>query len=391
MGDHLGDPLDALRDATLAEMQARFLPIDFHEDDAGGLPGGPRPRFDPPEPDPGCDPRLAAAWRGLFWGAPANDAIASDHDPQTQHRFRAALNGGGAGLGRSRQERSPNWSGAVLAPGGGMRFSAVAARWRVPRATRPADDRGATPRLELPAHKPLLADEAGPRLPESWRCSIWVGLDGHRAMSDSLPQIGTTVVVDTDAAGQERVRAHAWAQWWVRGKQYGELRFVDFDLRPDDTVTAFVMLRSPHRAVLRIRNERTGRIGTASWRSGAPREEDEAFDPRRQQIHAPADAAPAEGAAAAFVVERPMVMFSRELYPLPAFEPVAFDSCIAALQAPGAPFARAAALLDLRAARLIGMHHARANPYRSETCAVPARPATDRLTLRHKPAGMAAG
>jgi hypothetical protein len=375
MGDIIAGDLDALKELVARELDARFLPVNIAH--GGDLPGG-GPRFDPPEPGPGCDPRLAALWRDLFWGRPSGDAVAREHDADGQHGFLAASNAGVSGVGCARWERSPNWSGAVAMPSAGRRFSAIAARWRVPKATRPGQD--PRPLQDLPPEPPIRGVAQAPGRPESWRCSIWVGLDGHRMASDSLPQIGTTVVVDIDAAGKERVRAHAWAQWWVRGKQYGEMRFEGFELAPDDTVTAWLGMRSPHEAVLRIRNERTRQIGSAAWRSGDPpagarREADV------RQVHA--DGAPAEGAAAAWVVERPMVMFSRELYPAPRFEPVRFERCIAALRDPGDDWSVASRLVDLGDARLIRMYHHRARPFRTEACVTPEAAREDRLTLRY--------
>jgi hypothetical protein len=386
MGDIVVEPYEELRNLLEAELGRRFLPVNIAHSD--GIPVH-MPRFDPPRPGPRCDPHLAALWNGLFWGRPSGDAVARQHDPETLHGFRAASNAGAGGGWGGPRERSSNWSGAVALPGRGYRFSAASARWRVPQATRPAGENGPQPKLEIPPQLPVAGlGNQQLKLPDSWRCSIWVGLDGHRLLSDSLPQIGTTVIVDVDANGVERVRAHAWAQWWVRGKQYGEMRFDNFEVAPGDSVTAWLGMRSEDEVVLRIRNERTGKIGTAAWRSGAPPSRASSRTEQLVQAQIHAEPAPAEGAAAAWVVERPMVMFSHELFPLPRFEPVQFERCIAALRGPGDPLTTATALVDLRAARRIEMFRQRGRPYRTETCAAPALGAeADRLVLSPRPAG----
>lgn len=280
--------------------------------------------------------------------------------PETDHRGRSQVphcsNSGAAGFGASRWQGSVNWSGAILPARESERFTCVSGRWRVPGAE---PDPGAAPPIPGPEDTP-----------PSRRCSVWVGLDGHRANFGSLPQVGTTTAEIFEGASRT-VQTYAWAQWWVRGQQYGEWVFLDFPVRPGDEVSAWVALHGPDRAVFRLRNETLEREDGVIWRSGAF-----AGDLARA-IHK--DTAPVPGQAAVWCVERPMVMGSTDLYPLPDFGTVRFGRCIAATRAPDQPFHEAAELRDLAGARFVRMFDQRTDPWRSRRISLPEVLPGDRL------------
>lgn len=353
-----------LQDWAEAEF-ARQLPTNIAHDDGGSGQGLPTA---PPAPTSDSPADLAAFWNELSWGPTFGDAEPRDFDTTGRPGFcgeapGASNSGAAAGFGPSRWGSSLNWSGAVLHGRDGQRFVAAAARWRVPGGERPAESRlQGRPEPDMPLHLAALAE--GKPLPDSWRCSVWVGLDGHRLSSLSLPQIGTTTIVEAKD-GVPRARTYAWAQWWVRGRMYGERRFADFDLQAGDRVTAFLMMLSRDRVLLRILNERTRRVGSAIWQSGEVGP-DRNIGPVQRIHHQPA---PAEGAAAVFVVERPTVMFSDALYPLPDFGQVVFERCVAGLRGPAEP--DRARLVDLAGARLLRMMRQRTDPFRTGRSAVP--------------------
>lgn len=350
-------------------------------DGIGDLGGpGQGPQTAPPEATPDSPADLTEFWNELSWGPTFGDAEALDFDGSARPGFcgeaqGASNSGAAAGFGASRWGSSLNWSGAVLHARNGQRFRAAAARWVVPGATRPVENvLEGRPVPDMPLRMAALAE--GKPLPDSWRCSVWVGLDGHRLSSLSLPQIGTTTIVEAKD-GVPRTRTHAWAQWWVRGKMYGEQRFQHspdkpFEVNAGDRVTAFLVMLSRSEVLLRIRNERTKRIGSAIWSSGEVGPEGN-IGPV-QQIHR--QPAPAEGAAAVFVVERPTVMFGDELYPLPDFGEVVFERCVAGLRGPSDK--NRTRLVDLTGARLIRMVRQRPDPFRTSQGAVPKV-----LTSRH--------
>jgi hypothetical protein len=307
----------------------------------------------------------AGTWRELRRTKPSGSAKPR---PDTGHAFRVrGSNSGAAGLGASRWETSGNWSGAVITARDGERFSAACARWRVPGA-RPSDN--APPAIPGPdANDPL-----------SRRVSVWVGLDGHRACAGSLPQIGTTTA-ECFKDGKRWVETYAWAQWWVRGQQFGEVVFEDFEVHPGDRVTCWLALHQPDRLVLCIRNHRTGNEDSRLWRSGTKAE-----DLLAVRAHPGAPPAPVSGMAAVWVVERPTVMGRTDLYPLPDFDKVEFEDCIAGVGASGEVFDEVPDLRDLRGARLLRMTDGRTEPWRCVQVAGPDQPGDVRssLTVRYR-------
>ncbi|WP_376089652.1 G1 family glutamic endopeptidase [Roseomonas sp. CCTCC AB2023176] len=297
---------------------------------AGGRPPWPGPR--------GSD--LAATWTALRRTQPSGR---TDPGPPVGHRPMAS-NSGARVAGASAWQGSRNWSGALITANGEERFSAACGRWKVPDARDNA---------ALPPPIPGPRDED----PLSRRVSVWVGLDGHRRMAASLPQIGTTTS-ECFQDGKRWIETYAWAQWWVRGEPYPEVRFADFVVSPGDEVTCWIALHAPDRAVLCIRNETTGQEDGTLWRSGLV-----ANDFLAEVAHV--NAAPVTGQAAVWVVERPTVAGRDDLYPLPDFGEVVFQDCIAGVRLPEQPFHEVADLRGLGGRRVIRMLDRRVGPARS--------------------------
>ena len=341
--------------------------------DWGGVPEGHRAAFDagarPPWPGPSAAPDLAARWNALGRSAAGGGITPL---PGVDHRQRAQgprfSNSGTLGVGRSRWETSPNWAGAVLPAGENERFSAVTARWRVPNA------------VEAPSGPPAIAG-ADPSDPLSRRCSVWIGLDGHRMIAGSLPQIGTTTAEIFPVEGR-RVDAYAWAQWWVRGQQYGEMVFSKFLVQPGDEVTCWLAMHDEERVVMCIRNHRTGQEDGVRWRSGPAVDAITAgTDYLRKTAQLHRGPAPVQGQAAVWIVERPTVMGSDNQYPLPALEPVAFADCIAGVRGPGQPFHEVANLRNLGGSRMLRMVAQSTAPWHARRIATPAPMGIDRTQL----------
>jgi hypothetical protein len=191
----------------------------------------------------------------------------------------------------SRWGTSRNWSGAVIAARDGKVFRRVSASWTVPVAQQPADHIAAR---YLPGG--------------SYRCSVWIGLDGYRFFSRSLPQVGT--VSQVNAAGQAEY--YLWVQWWVRGKWFGEVEIANFDVQAGDEIHAVVQVLKPDDVLFTVRRSRPGvpdALTEIAWQAGVYEGEDGVerplptlWDTRERGF------APVEGRHAVFCVERPAVM-----------------------------------------------------------------------------------
>jgi hypothetical protein len=370
MGDIVARTLSdlyALAEATYKQRVTALAdyPLDPNSE-WGQTPEGYRAAFlagaRAPWPGPRAAPELAARWKSLRRTRASGQMKPR---PEVDHRHRSQIpraSNTGRAFGGSAWESSSNWSGAILTARDGERFSAVTGRWTVPDA-----------RASESATPPIPGPDAAP---PSRRCSVWIGLDGHRLISRSLPQIGTTTA-EIFENGQRRVEAYAWAQWWVRGEQFGEMQFEGFKVSPGQDVTCWLALHDENRAVLCIRNERTGAEDGVLWRSGPA----EAGAPPNAAMQVHPEAAPVAGMAAVWIVERPAVMFREDLYPLPDFDRVDFTGCIAGVRAPGQPFEEVADLRALDGRRLVRMFEQRAAPWRAPRISVPDPPGKDRTAL----------
>ena len=354
--------------------RAELLPAfgDLPGSDWGEAPLGHREAFQAgaraPWPGPRAAPHLAASWRELR-RLGASGGITPQ--PGVDHRQRAQIprssNSGTLGIGRSRWEASPNWAGALLPACDGERFSAVTARWRVPDA------------MEAPGGPPPIVS-ANPAEPPSRRASVWIGLDGHRAIAGSLPQIGTTTAEIFPAEGR-RVEAYAWAQWWVRGEQYGEMVFQNFVVRPGDEVTCWLAMHGVDHVVMCIRNHRTGKEDAVRW-SGPPAEAMAVpLDGDEQEAHQHRPRRPVEGMAAVWIVERPTVMGRDDQFPTPALDPVEFTDCIAGVRGQGDPYSAVVDLRDLKNSRMLRMFDQRTAPWRARRIVTPTPIGADRTRL----------
>jgi len=267
-----------------------------------------------------------------------------DHRPRSD--LPGASNVGADALtGATRWSVSRNWCGAVLGAHGGRRFDIVSATW-----TLPTD-------LRVPPGAASGQDD--------YRVSIWVGLDGHRVASPSMPQIGTTLVL---RKGEATPKAYGWMQWWVRGKGgkdgYTEVEIEDFPLVPGETVTCGLFMSDQDDVHFSIRRHSDNELTGKSWVSHRLLSED-VEKPRKGEAVA--------GSGACFVVERPMKHGTTEMFPLPDFGEVTFRECWARTQPLAGSALSARRVRDIRAARRIRMVDVLGGPGRMATLASPAR------------------
>ena len=239
---------------------------------------------------------------------------------------------------------SSNWSGATIAARDGGRFTAVEGRWRVPAARRPRD-----------------AKDLPPPPGGVWRQSVWLGLDGARLASRSLPQVGTSSQIRPltaaeeampDGAAKEALGAscHLWVQWWVRGKFHGQAEVKGFPVAPGDELFASLTVVAPDDVLFVVVNRSatalsgTGVGVTARWQSGkyegfvAGDIDQEGIKDRERGD------APVEGRHAVWCVERPHVMPPDNKIPfIKPHETVQFDAPILGQT----PFTHVAATMTL--------------------------------------------
>lgn len=192
----------------------------------------------------------------------------------------------------TRYETSRNWSGAYVHPRDGNMLLDVAGTWRIPGV----DTNGGLSGVWPPT------------------CSIWVGLDGQRLyINSSLPQIGTWQQID--ACGT--LTYFAWYQWWVRGQPpLSNLPLVPIDLAEGDVVVCRVQASGPSAAVVSMI-----KLGPMPQFWSTPIMP--GVSPFTGQLPV------ISGATAEWVVERPTVLGSDQLYRVPRFDPVVFTNCAA--------------------------------------------------------------
>lgn len=341
--------------------------------DAFFAAGGGLPWPDPDHRIPGAAwMDLAVKWKRMRRTAPSGATAPREGVLQERLQRASAVNSGFAGQVATRWQASRNWSGAIIGAQDGTRFTAVTARWTVPDA-----------KPQGPGAPPPIPGSS-PTDPLSRRVSVWIGLDGHRDVAGSLPQIGTTTA--EMFKGKERwVEAYAWAQWWVLGRNYGEVVFTGFAVRPGDEVSCWLALHSPERVVMCIRNETRGTEDSVAWQSGPIG----AGRGRAGLAQLHAQPAPVDGMAAVWCVERPTVMGRTDKFPLPDFGRVEFRDCIAgaATRSRGdvAPYAAVDSLRPLDRPHFIRMVDRRGTPAVARRISVPERgPTRDSLTVRFR-------
>lgn len=327
----------------------------------------------PPRPGPEAPPAVLRLWDRLV--APPYERVSPlfDVDPAVVHAGpgrHPASNSGALGVaGGSRWGTSRNWAGAVIRARDARRFASVVAAWRVPVPSLPA---GATANAPPPQG--------------SWRASVWTGLDGDRGGSLSMPQMGTTSVMEP--AGP---RAYLWAQWWVRDRPYGECVLTSLPVQPGDAVVCWITVAARDDVWFHVRALGANLFATFRWKAG----EVAAQDPGSNQV-LDRRTAPVEGLAAEWIVERPMTLpgtpAPMTLHPLPAFGEAVFADPVATATASGTmvasgtgdPWSTAGTPRDLTACRLLRMTEVRTAPPVVRVVAAPpaAPPAAGPLVVR---------
>lgn len=309
-------------------------PSDF---DPIGNPGD-RARLEefwlPSRPDPEREPELHEHWQEMFSG-PLRFVLAQSQpaeQPTTTDLLTTRLAGPPA---TASFETSSNWSGAYILPNCGDRFSRVVGCWKAPKI------------------KPGTGSDPS-ALP--FRCSVWIGLDGKKPWTKSMPQIGTVHTVARDGTPED---AKLWWQWWTRDGRSTPHDIPGVPVRAGDEVLCSLTVMSPHQVRFHVKNRNTGTFAG----------------------FAVCEPIPLLGSSAEWIVEQPSDppdspkvvngrLESGPLFPLPDYGSVVFKHCAAqAATAPGL----GSHYHPLRTPRLIRMSQRLAQPTRNALTSMPSR------------------
>ena len=235
----------------------------------------------PPKPK---DEATLAIWRGIVSASRVPLGVWIPIPLPAFPAYRISFNrfaGGG------HQETSLNWSGTAIkaeVEAGGP-FGQIYGQWQLPSASLPA---GADPH-------------------EHYRCSIWIGLDGHTATSMSMPQVGTTVSM---RVGDAAPTYEAWIQWWARGYNFRPAPITGVALGEGDLIACVLDVRDATHVGISITNL-TQNKGPPAFEVTAPSAGSRTFS--------------VEGQSAEWIAERPTDLNdSTKLHPLPDFDRVTF-------------------------------------------------------------------
>jgi hypothetical protein len=258
----------------------------------------------PPRPDGANAPRALLNWKRAMSGplsfVQGDRSDVTGPAPFGQH---ADNTGSDARV----QESSRNWSGAYIRSNGGGKFALVEALWSVPKPYPPS-----------PRHGKTQAATA------EFGSSVWVGFDGHDAVSMSLPQIGTAqfVTVDDKSGSEGPCRTFAWWQWWVRQANNNAPMLIDrFPVSSGDLIYCRLTVRTLDCVNFFIKNQSSG--AAVSFDANAPQPKNPTQGSHKILT---------EGRTAEWILERPTLLGSKELLPLPDYGITLFYRCNAAVE-----------------------------------------------------------
>jgi hypothetical protein len=268
---------------------AGFDPVG-NEDDAARLADFRLP----PRPDRSRQAHLYALWEGMF-SQKLSFVTANLRSPtlpglskRTSVEFRSPPRAG-------RSQTSQNWSGAYLKPTDGNRFARVAGCWTIP-TLRPGVRRSSDP------HQPF-------------QCSIWVGIDGKKRWTRSMPQVGSEQTLEDDGSQTQRL----WCQWWRRdSKEEDALPWTieGVPVSAGDRVFCSLTVINMNQVLIHVANRTTQTFATIIGSGPVP----------------------LAGSSAQWIVERPAnpdlgkpgpIIDPGPLYPLPDYGEVVIDECTA--------------------------------------------------------------
>lgn len=201
------------RPETFDALKARAAELEFF-----GLP---------PQPDKRHEVAYRL-WEQLVTTRPVPDELLIDILPAALVDHRITVN---QLTTTGHQQTSANWSGATVAADVERPFGQVYGRWEIPEIALPDD-----------------AAEG-----DEYACSIWIGLDGAKATSWSMPQAGTTVSVKLHNGAPE-YDCYAWFQWWIRFEQRPPVKIPSIPVHKGDVMIFALNVLGPSLVGISVSN-----------------------------------------------------------------------------------------------------------------------------------------
>ncbi|QEE41585.1 hypothetical protein FV241_11945 [Methylobacterium sp. WL2] len=256
----------------------------------------------PPRPGSAAPRILHQVWERGFGRSLALKSFALD--PMVRERIKttayriSAKRANRLSPAASPLDTSRNWAGAYLTANGGQQFAQVWGVWKTPETLRVPDP----------------PNPGTPGFP--YVCSHWIGLDGQRRYLDaSLPQVGTVSLLKADGA----VTAEAWTQWWTLDAAHNAPTYLPLPLAPGNEVLCVLTAIDARRVVAVVVNLSTSPpVGIAVQ-----------YVPQTVDIDGQMISPKITGATAEWIVERPSVVGSSDIYNFPNYGTAAFDLCVA--------------------------------------------------------------
>lgn len=352
-------PDAALRAAAAAQRVTAFAVPEQLFDPCQASPGELQRFGLPPRPDALAQPGPRQAWDRAF-GQPLRllpfmrqDDLQARVTYRLHPRRQKTL-----ARAQTRFESSSNWSGAYVCPTEGRGFVQVWGAWTVP------DE------LRVPP-PPFTGDPD-----KGYKVATWIGLDGQRRYFDSsLPQVGTTSILQPDGTR----RAEAWVQWWARDEMSLQLVVLPLPVAPGQPVLCVLTVLDTQLVACVAVN-----LGTDPFTAQAV-----SIIPPMARLPGTGDgtARPSvTGATAEWVVERPRDVDLPRFENFPNYGQTQFDLCIAVQ----GDASNILSLLDgvpvgLQGSRDIRMFDMLTGPARTEYISMPKK--LDNATLRMRYGG----
>jgi hypothetical protein len=204
------------------------------------------------------------------------------------------------------QETSQNWSGVVTRTKHERAFNAAYATFQVPWVDALVDVKR-----------------------REYRCSVWVGLDGHDPTSQSMPQLGITMKASYDPQAPNSSAYEVWFQWWSRKDAIPPIVIDGFPVNLGDNIACWLDVIDPTEVLFVIQNQTLRDRPTFTqkilnvWDFGSGGKK---IIPE------------VRGITAEWIAERPMMIGRDQRYHLPIFDRVTFSKMAvqdAALHDPG--------------------------------------------------------
>jgi hypothetical protein len=241
----------------------------------------------PAMPDPALKPTLYEHWQEML-SLPLT-YVAPQSTPAPAGTNTALVPGQ---VASGNLQSSFNWSGTFLEANGARSFARITGAWTVPTVT--AGTRAPGDAQDVP-----------------FRCSIWIGIDGKKPFTKSMPQVGSAQWLAAPGAQAQGL----WWQWWRRG--YSAQDGLPYDMKgvpvsPGDRVLFNITAVAPNRVWVNVANRTTNTFATVEVTGGEPIVGDTA----EWIVERPADFALSTGAGD-----------PGPLFPLPNYSHLTIDKC----------------------------------------------------------------